>query len=200
MNESPSTQPSLLARIRDSQDDAAWQRFVELYTPFIYGVFRRRGLQAADAADVAQEVLQTVASAIPRFEYDRGRGSFRSWLFSVARSRLNDHFRKRERQPVGSGETAVQEILAAQPEDSNEQAQWERSWKRHVLDWVSDRAREHFEPTTWKAFWSTAVEGTPVAQAARELGLSTGAVYIARSRVMAKLRTMIEDIDVDAVP
>jgi RNA polymerase sigma-70 factor (ECF subfamily) len=198
MDGCPETQSSLLIRIRDPQDAAAWGRFVDVYTPFIYGVFRRRGLQAADASDVAQDVMRTVASAISRFDYDRDRGSFRGWLFSVARARLNDHYRTRRRQPVGSGETAVHDLLDAQPEPPDER-EWENSWRQHLLDLAAQRVREQFEPATWRAFWATAVEGRSVAEVADELGLSTGAVYIARSRVMAKLRKAVEEIDADAV-
>jgi RNA polymerase sigma factor (sigma-70 family) len=198
MDACPETQPSLLIRIRDPQDSAAWGRFVDVYTPFIYGVFKRRGLQSADAADVAQDVMRTVASAISRFQYDPDRGSFRGWLFSVARARLNDHYRARQRQPQGSGETAVQELLDAQPGQSDER-EWEQSWRQHLLDWAAQRVQDQFEPATWKAFWATAVEGRPVGQVARELGLSPGAVYIARSRVMARLRKAVEEIDADAV-
>jgi RNA polymerase sigma-70 factor (ECF subfamily) len=197
MDGCPQTQPSLLIRIRDPADSGAWSRFVEVYTPFIYGVLKRRGLQSADAADVAQEVMQTVAQGISRFEYDRGRGSFRGWLFSVARSRLNDHFRTRQRQPVGTGQTEVHELLAAQP-DCGDDGEWERSWQQHLFDLAALRVRDQFEPATWKAFWDTAVEGKPVAEVAAELNLTPGAVYIARSRVMAKLRKIVEEIDDDA--
>jgi RNA polymerase sigma-70 factor (ECF subfamily) len=199
MDQSPITRSSLLLRIRDVQDAGAWQRFVDVYTPFVYGMLRRRGLQPADAADVTQDVMQTVAGSISRFEYDRGRGSFRGWLFSVARSRLNDHYRTRQRQPQGSGETAVHEMLEAQPDDDTADAEWEQAWRRHLLESCAARVRDEFEPTTWSAFWSTAVEGKAVNDVASALGLSTGAVYIARSRVMAKLRKSVEEIDVDAV-
>jgi RNA polymerase sigma factor (sigma-70 family) len=197
MDGCPQTQPSLLIRIRDPADAGAWGRFVDVYTPFIYAVLRRRGLQSADAADVAQDVMQTVAAGISRFDYDRSRGSFRGWLFSVARSRLNDHYRTRQRQPVGSGQTEVHDLLAAQP-DTNDDDEWERSWQRHLLELAAAKVRDQFEPTTWKAFWSTAVEGKPVPQVARELDLTPGAIYIARSRVMAKLRKIVEEIDDDA--
>ena len=195
MDGCPSTQPSLLLRIKDPADAGAWSRFVDVYTPFIYGVLKRRGLQPADAADVAQEVMQTVAQGISRFQYDAERGSFRGWLFSVARSRLNDHYRSRQRQPVGTGQTEVHELLTAQPDDVDGDADWARSWQQHLFDLAAARVKDQFEPATWKAFWSTAVDGKPVADVARELGITPGAVYIARSRVTAKLRKIVEEID-----
>src|SRR5688500_10388226 len=92
------TQPSLLVRIRRPQDAAAWQQFVELYAPLVYGFLRKQGLQDADAADVAQDVLRTVAQRIGELEYDRSRGSFRGWLFTVVHSRLADFRRRAHRQ------------------------------------------------------------------------------------------------------
>jgi RNA polymerase sigma-70 factor (ECF subfamily) len=198
MHRTLTTQPSLLLRIRDPRDAQAWARFVDLYTPFLYSVCKKQGLQPADAADVAQDVMRTVAAAIPRFSYDPGRGSFRNWLFSVARSRVNDFFRARRRQPVGTGESAVHALLEAEPDPSGE-ADWEQSWRRHVLAWAAERVRGEFEPATWRAFWATAVEGRPVKEVAAELGISAGAVYIARSRVTARLRRVVEEADEHAV-
>jgi RNA polymerase sigma-70 factor (ECF subfamily) len=93
MTEPPVTRPSLLVRLRDPRDGPAWAQFVEVYAPPVYGFARRQGLQDADAADLTQEVLQTVAAAIRRLDYDRGRGSFRGWLFSVVRSRRTGSWR-----------------------------------------------------------------------------------------------------------
>lgn len=198
MHRTLTTQPSLLLRIRDPRDAQAWARFVELYTPFLFGVCKQQGLQSADASDVTQEVMRTVASAIPRFRYDPDRGAFRNWLFTVARSRINDFFRARQRQPVGTGESAVHELLEEQPDESGED-DWEQSWRQHVLSWAAERVRGEFEPATWRAFWATAVEGRAVKDVAAELGLSAGAVYIARSRVTARLRGVVEEADEHAV-
>ena len=198
MNGTLTTQPSLLLRIRDPRDAQAWGRFVELYTPFLFSVCKQQGLQSADAADVTQEVMRTVAAAIPRFRYDPDRGAFRNWLFTVARSRVNDLFRARRRQPVGTGESAVRDLLEEQA-DPAEAQDWERSWREHVLGSAAERVRGEFEPATWRAFWATAVEGRAVKDVAAELGLSAGAVYIARSRVTARLRRVVEETDEHAV-
>src|SRR5690348_4768465 len=88
MQESPATRASLLVRLRDTSDGEAWQEFVHLYAPVIYGFARKRGLQDADAADVMQDVLRSVSAAVPRLEYDPGRGSFRGWLFTVTRNKI----------------------------------------------------------------------------------------------------------------
>src|SRR5437764_15234745 len=97
MNPSPHTRPSLLVRLRDTADHEAWRQLVELYAPLVYRFLRRRGLQDADAADLTQEVLRSVASAIDSFEYDPRRGSFRGWLFTVARNKLHSFLKRQQR-------------------------------------------------------------------------------------------------------
>ena len=199
MNESPVTRPSLLLRVRNPRDSQAWSSFVELYTPVVFNFCRSRGLQAADAADVAQEVMRSIAGAIGRFDYDPDKGSFRDWLFRVTRNKLTDFTRRRPRQAVGSGETAVRDLLEAQPAPAEEEEDWREQWRKRVLRWAVEQVRGAFEERTWKAFWSTAVENRDVKEVAAELGMSPGAVYIAKSRVVAGLRRAVEEIDEDAV-
>src|SRR5262245_65924676 len=113
MQPNPETRPSLLVRVRDGADDEAWRLFIDLYGPLVYSFARRNGLQDADAADLTQEVFQSVAGAVRSLHYDPRRGSFRSWLHTVARNRLIDWQRKR--QPRGRGDPAVQAVVDAQP-------------------------------------------------------------------------------------
>ena len=120
MDNLSSTHASLLVRIRHPQDDEAWRRFVSIYTLLVYRNCRGQGLQDCDAADVAQEVMATVASAIRGFEYDRRRGTFRGWLFTVTRSKLNNFFARRQRQPQGTGASSAQRLLAEQPTSQEE--------------------------------------------------------------------------------
>ena len=99
------TRQSLLARIRDAHDDLAWSEFVGLYSPFIYAFMRRRGLQPADAADVTQDVMRTVFCSLDGFQHSHQRGAFRSWLVTIARSRLSDFLARRNTQVAGTGDT-----------------------------------------------------------------------------------------------
>src|SRR5206468_7504245 len=108
------TQPSLLVRIRDARDAEAWQQFVGVYAPLVYGYGRRRGLQDSDAADLTQEVLRSVAMAAGRFEYDPERGTFRGWLFTVLRHKLHNFRASRRRHCQGSGDPDVQGRLEEQ--------------------------------------------------------------------------------------
>src|SRR3954452_21808877 len=102
MTQSDATRPSLLVRIRDARDREAWGQFVEIYAPLVYDLARRRGLQDADAADLTQEVLRSVSSAIGRLDYDPARGTFRGWLFTVTRNAINTFLESRRKMPRGS--------------------------------------------------------------------------------------------------
>jgi RNA polymerase sigma-70 factor (ECF subfamily) len=193
MNDNQPTRPSLLIALREPGDHQAWRTFVEIYTPLIYGHCRRRGLQDADAADVTQEVMKSVAEAIRRFEYERSRGTFRAWLLTITRNKLSHFLARRAHQPQGTGDTAVHEFLDTQP-DERVDADWETDYRQRLFDVAVERVRAEFQESTWQAFWRTAVQAEPVADVAAGLGLSAGAVYVARSRVIARLRTCVDQI------
>src|SRR5437867_340080 len=114
MADSPATRASLLVRIRDPRDGVAWSQFVDLYAPLVYAFARKQGLQDADAADLTQDVLRSVAGAVGELVYDPKRGSFRGWLFTVARNKLRNFLAAQKRQVRGSGDTGVNESLAQQ--------------------------------------------------------------------------------------
>jgi len=195
MDSSEVTRPSLILRIRDSRDREAWGEFVALYAPLVYRFARQRGLQDADAADVTQDVLRTVARSIGRFVYDRARGTFRGWLMSVARTRICDFLASRQRQALGSGDTKVQKLLESQAADEDEQELWEREYRKCAFEWAVEKVRPQFQDSTWQAFWQTSVEGKDPQQVAALLGMSVGAVYIARSRVLARLKREIQPLE-----
>jgi RNA polymerase sigma-70 factor (ECF subfamily) len=195
MIEEPTTRPSLLLRLRDPRDSPAWGQFVDVYAPLVYGFGRKHGLQDADAADLTQEVLRAVAGAIGRLEYNPARGSFRGWLFTVVRNKLRNFLAARERQERGQGDSAAQKWLEAQPAPEGEQAaQWEREYEQRLFTWAAEQVRGGFQDATWQAFWRTAVENQSAQAVATALGLSVGAVYIARSRVLARLREQIRQV------
>ena len=194
MSGSP-TRPSLLVRIRDRGDRAAWEQFAELYTPLLLRFARRHGLQEADAHDLVQEVLKAVTTAAERLEYDPRRGSFRGWLYTVARSKLSNLLAARARQAQGSGDTGVQGLLEQQPAPAaDDSAEWDAEYERRLFAWAAEQVRADFQEKTWQAFWQAAVEGKPAAQAAEALGLSVGAVYVAKSRVMARLKEQVQEL------
>jgi len=191
-----STRATLLARVRDLKDQAAWEQFASIYAPLIQRYLRRRGLQEADAADVTQETMSRVTSAIGRLEYDRGKGRFRGWLLTIAHRSLIDHVHRAKRAVAGSGDDAVHALIDAQPQ-SDDAAEWERECQQQVVKWAMDQIRSEFAPKTWSAFYSTAIENRPVSDVANELNMSAGAVYIAKSRVTSRLRIVVEELEDD---
>ncbi len=195
----PSTRLSLVLRLRDRRDEAAWAEFVEIYEPLIYRLAHRKGLQDADARDLCQEVFSAVARAIQRWDPDPAKGRFRAWLFRIARNRLIDLLARQRRQVRGTGHTGVQELLEAQPAEEEHQAlaEFHAEFQRRAFRWAAAQVRQEFTDSTWLAFWKTGVEHRPVAAVAEELGLSMGAVYIARSRVLARLRDRVEQLTED---
>src|SRR5436190_14167804 len=111
MAEPPATRPSLLVRLRDVRDAAAWQQLVELYAPMVYGFARKRGLQDADAADLMQDVLRAVSGAAARLDYDPAKGTFRSWLFTVTRNKLYNFLDHNKRQVQADGGSGTRRLL-----------------------------------------------------------------------------------------
>src|SRR6185436_19967608 len=131
MQESPATRASLLVRLRDVGDAGAWQEFVHLYAPVIYGFARKRGLQDADAADLMQEVLRSVSGAANRLDYDPARGTFRGWLFTVTRNKVFSFLESRNRRVRGTGDSSMQRRLEEHAKaDSDLSADWEADYQR----------------------------------------------------------------------
>lgn len=189
----PTTRHSLVLRLRSREDERAWTEFVELYEPLIYRLARNKGLQDSDAQDLCQEVLRAVASAIDRWDPDPAKGRFRAWLFRIARNLLIKFLTRQRRQLRGTGNTSVQELLEAQADrESDAEAEFAVEFRRRAFRWAADQVRGEFAPSTWQAFWKTGVENRPIPEVAAELGLTPGAVYVARSRVLARLREQVE--------
>src|SRR5262249_40613404 len=131
--------------------------------------------------------------------WDPDRGSFRGWLRTITRNLLINLLARQRRQPRGSGDSEMQEFLAAQPEpDPEASGLFDAEYGRRLFEWGAGGARGEFTLKTWEAFRRTAVDGRRPGDVATELGMSVGAVYIARSRVLARLRQRIEQLDGDA--
>lgn len=191
----PLTRVSLLVQIRDQGNRAAWQEFTALYGPVIYGFARKRGLQDADAADLMQDVLRSISTAIGRLDYDRRRGTFRGWLFTITRNKVFNFLSARKIRPQGSGDTTTNLLLNEHPDENDGAETWELEYQRRLASIAMQRVKGDFQENTWQAFWLTAVEGKPVAEVARQLGMSAGAIYVAKSRVLARLKEEVEAIE-----
>lgn len=197
MSETPSTRPSLLIRLKDPHNDRAWGEFVEIYEPLIHQLARRKGLQPADADDLVQDVFRAVTVAMEHWNPDPDRGSFRGWLFRIARNLIVNLLaaRRRQKASYGTGGSDFVALLEAQPAPGDDTHLFEGEYRRRLFAWAAERVRDGFTETTWQAFWRTGVEGRAVQAVAESLGLTPGAVYIARSRVMARLRREIEQVE-----
>jgi RNA polymerase sigma-70 factor (ECF subfamily) len=194
MDDLPATRITLIARLGDRADGAAWSEFVALYEPLIRRLAMSKGLQDADAGDLCQEVFRIVSGAIDRWDPDPALGSFRAWLSRITRNLLINFLTRQHGHTKGSGSTSVQELLEAQPAtDPAATAFYEAEYRWRLFEWVADQIRGEFTPSTWQAFWRTAVQGHAPAAVATELGLSLGALYVARSRVLARLRRSLDE-------
>jgi RNA polymerase sigma-70 factor (ECF subfamily) len=194
MAEFPPTRASLLVRLRDPRDEAAWKEFVDLYAPLVYAYLRKQGLQDADAADLSQEVLGVVAGAVGRLEYDPRQGAFRNWLFTIVRRRLSNWRAAQANRTRGSGDTGTHLLLEQCPAPQEIDAEWEAEWERRQFAWACEQVRREVTDATWQAFWRTAVQGQPGKTVAADLGLTVAAVYLARSRVLARLKELVNSV------
>ena len=191
---STSTHRSLLQRAR-GHDPAAWERILAPVRPLVLRWCRGWGLQDDDAADVFQEVFQAVAAHLAGFHRDRTGDTFRGWLRTITRNKVNDHYRRREREPAGAGGSEARDRLArvagkVPPDEPAGADAAEAGLLHRALAMI----RGEFEPRTWEAFWRTAVDGRAAADVAAELGMTPGAVRVAKSRVLHRLRTDLGDL------
>lgn len=193
MDDQPVTRHTLIAKLGDRANTAAWAEFVALYEPLIRRLARRKGLQDADAGDLCQEVFRVVAGAIDQWDPDPTRGSFRGWLSRITRNLLINFLTRPRNRPLGSGSTSVLEFLEAQPSiDPTATALFDAEYHWRLFECAAKEVQAEFTAPTWLAFWRTAVEHQTPADVATELGLSVGAVYVARSRVLARLKRNLE--------
>jgi RNA polymerase sigma-70 factor (ECF subfamily) len=194
MSNFPTTQIELLLKVSDRADHQAWADFVALYRPAIYRFARQRGFQEADAQDLVQTVLSAVAEKIADWKPDPDRAKFRTWLSRVAQNQTITMFRKR-RVDSAKGGSSVIDLLASQPDESDHESELLTEYRREAFRHAARIVRQQVEETSWQAFWMTSVEQVAVADAAQTLGLSAGAVYTARSRIIRRLQIAVETLE-----
>ena len=188
----PRNAKSLLVRMQSLHDEDAWREFVTIYRPLVYRLARQRGLQDADAEDLAQRVVIAVRRAIGNWDADPAKGRFRSWLAKIAQNAIINALTRRPPDAAAGG-TTIRELLDQQPEpDQHTQENLQREYRRSLFRWAAERIRLEFRNGTWDAFWLTTVDGMCVEEAGRALGKTVGAIYAARSRVMRRLKEEIE--------
>ncbi len=191
------TRASLLVRLRDPTDGDSWQTFLDTYGPLLYHYSRRRGLQDADAADVAQDTLTEVVRAIRTFEYRPEIGRFRDWLGTLAFHKLMRFLERRKRREIpAGGDSALQGPPRA--ECPTPDAEWIDEFNAQLLRVAQGRIRGHFEPTTWRAFELAWLENRPAPEVARDLGVTIEKVYVAKARVLKRLEEEVLMLAEDA--
>jgi RNA polymerase sigma-70 factor (ECF subfamily) len=182
------TSVSLLEQLRDSPDEAAWTRFVHLYSPLLFGWARQVGLNEGDACDLVQDVFVILLKELPHFEHDPAH-SFRAWLKTVVLNRWRNQIKRQERAPAQPGN----DILATVPAP-NDSLFEEQEYRRQLLSRALGLLRDEFQPTTWKAFHEHGLSGRPAAVVAAELTMTVGAVYAAKCRVLGRVREYLSGL------
>ncbi|MEL7498210.1 MAG: sigma-70 family RNA polymerase sigma factor [Planctomycetota bacterium] len=199
----PSVSTSLLYRVQQMEPDA-WARLVEVFSPIVYRWARQSGMQQSEAADVVQDVFIAVARHIPNFQRQKESASFRSWLATITRNRVRDHFRRQASQPNAMGGTEAlqqwnrlphKELDSRIPSDADLErtislADLDVSVPRQVLEMV----KKESDPKTWKAFWETTVMGDSAGDVADRLQMNVASVYQAKSRVLRRLRKKLDEL------
>lgn len=190
----PETRNSLIVRLQNGSDEDAWLQFTEVYRPIIVRLALNKGLQLADAEDLAQRVLISISGAIERWQ-PAGKAKFRTWLKRVTDNAvLNALTRPKPDRASGSDEEQllINELPGRNKADS---ALLELEYRREILYWAARQIRAEFSETTWQAFWLTAVEAQAAEDVGKRLGRNRGSIYAARSRVMRRLMEKISEFD-----
>jgi len=186
------TRASLILRLQDAEDLAAWNEFASIYGPVIFNVATSRGFQAADADNLVQEVFMAVAGAVSNWLERDDRSSFRAWLLRISRNAAVDMITQKATRSLGRDGSEAQIHLANLPAPPHLSSALDLEYERIVFKWASARVRESVAEHTWQAFWLTAIEGLSVEAAAAKLDTRPGNIYFARSRVMARIKELVQ--------
>jgi len=191
-----STSRTLLARLR-SNDSDAWDRLIALYTPLMFFWCRKLNLPEQDIPDVVQDVFRAVTINIDRFRKDDESDTFRGWLRVITRSKAADYYRKRAKGQNAAGGTVALRMLSEIPDgedDANVEEEGEPAAFNSLYLRALELIRTDFQERTWKAFWRVVVDGNSPKEVAEELGMQPGTVRVAKSRVLARLRSELGEI------
>jgi len=183
------TPPSLLERIRSDPGREAWCTFVDLYTPLLFRWARRLGLGEHDAADLVQDVFAALVEKLPEFRYDPA-GSFRAWLRTVLLNRWRNRLRQRSPRQTAAGCADLTGVPGPEEAPPFEEEEYRQALVARALALM----QAEFQPATWKACWEFVVQGRPAAEVAAELGVSVNAVYLAKGRVLRRLREQLDGL------
>ncbi len=181
------TSISLLQRLRTTTEQAAWERFVQLYTPLLCQWARRLGLSGADEADLVQDVFALLLQKLPKFQYE-SQGRFRGWLWTVTLNKWREQ--RRRHLPTLQADSQACDPAGPDPVVAFSEAEYQKYLVQRALELMKDE----FQPATWQAFWDCVVEEQSAAEVGRRLGISENAVYLAKGRVLRRLRQELEGL------
>lgn len=193
MSQWPETSESLILRIRDPQDALAWSQFMAIYQPVVYRLSRQRGLQHADAEDLCQQVFLSVAKAVENWEAQKDGARFRNWLGRVTRNAILNAI-TRAKPDRATGASSVQDLLLDVPDCGDVTTALLNESRLEAYRWAAGQVQAEFSASTWTMFHETTIGGRSIADVAKTLGSSSGAVYVARCRVMQRIRAKVNEV------
>lgn len=193
MPELPETNLSLIARVKDLGDGASWVEFLGIYQPVIFRMARKRGLQDTDAYDVSQQVFLSITRSIQGWTVHEAGPPFRAWLTTIVRNAITKALTRRPRN-VATGSTSVANLLESQPDCEATASEILAEARREIVHWAVKQIQSEFTDETWNVFQQTAVDGVPIADVARTTGRSPGSIYVARFRVITRLKEKILEV------
>jgi RNA polymerase sigma-70 factor, ECF subfamily len=196
VNFMPTTHASLMVRLKNDSNNVDWHRFVQLYQPALIRWLSSKGLQDSDADDCVQQILLSVTRALDKFTDDGRPASFRRWLQTIARNELINSVRQRSRQPQSNRESHVWQELMNLTQNNpalDSSLQWE--YERQVFIQAAAVVRKSIQESSWEAFWRTTILGQSAAHVANELGMNEGAVYMAKGRVLVRLKQVVFELE-----
>jgi RNA polymerase sigma factor (sigma-70 family) len=188
------TRQSLLLRAQNGEANA-WKDVTDLYRPLVFGWLNRQGVPASDLEDLSQEVLLSVVTHLPTFQVSGQRGAFRAWLRTIVCRRTADYWRALDTKTQATGGSgAIAALQQIADPDSELNRQWDEEHDQYVVHCLLDLVEKNFEPVSLQAFRRLTLDGAGGAEVAQELGLSISAVYVAKSRVLARIRQEAEGL------
>ena len=192
------TRQTLLSRLKSFDDDDSWYEFFHTYWKFIYGMGIRSGLNPVEAQEVVQETIIGVAKHMPDFKYDRAKGSFKGWLFQQTKWRIQDQFRKRQRDAVfvspendGNSTSGIESI----PTPDKNEALWEDEWQKNLIEAAVQRVKEKVKPKHYQIFDLYVLKKWPMSKVTSMLGVNIGQVYLAKHRIAVLIKKEIKTLE-----
>lgn len=195
MKNIPETRESLLLQIKSQKNRQAWEEFVALYRPVVYGIAVSRGLQHADALDLVQTVFVAVANSIASWEKKNEKTRFRNWLLRIAKNATINALTRRPLDQALGGEGVPNELVDRTNRNSPSELEIDLEYKRQLYLQAAEKVQARVTKDNWLAFELTTLQSISIEQAAEELGKSVGAIYAARSRIMKQLTDIVSQLE-----